>query len=141
MKVTSSETLAALAAVIDCDGSISVLGKGGRGMQMQICVQVGMTRPEWVNLFAEIAGCKVHKYVFSTRYKPKFQVAITDRKAADLLGAILPHLRIKRRIAEVALYCYERMRSASGKRDSVDDKEFMTRVKLVAVAKKLNRGD
>lgn len=93
-------TLAYSAGVIDSDGCIVV-----RKSSFAPMIQVGQVRPEAIQLLSTTFGGH-HWTQHSPSHanlKPQFKWAVSHRAAAITAELLLPHLRIKRRQAEIVI--------------------------------------
>lgn len=67
-------------------------------------IQVRMTEPQGLDLIKEVFGGSYYKEKpHSAKGRPLYCYQASDRQAAKILVAILPYLRIKKRIAEAVL--------------------------------------
>jgi len=110
----NADLLAYAAGVIDSDGSIGIRRKT-YAMRV-LCttdqptfserVTIRQIEPEAVDLLhAQFGGCRsvIVAKGKRTKRQPLQSLQLVDRHAAFLLAAVLPHLRIKRRQAELCL--------------------------------------
>lgn len=105
-----SETLAYLAGVIDSDGTIGIKINTWRSRQTgeQLTyserVHIRQVTREAIDLLAETFGGNVGiEDPHSKRGKPLYRWGVTDGRAVEVITALLPYLRIKRRQAENCL--------------------------------------
>ena len=94
-----------LGGILDGEGSIGISGyqvsnyaQGKHGKYYQIIVGIGMQNRIPLDLFAA-----TFKGSFPVRQDTIYRIAYSSRKAAKMLKVLLPHLRVKRPQAELAL--------------------------------------
>jgi hypothetical protein len=108
--------IAYLAGIIDADGYVTIT-RSVRKDAAYHGPQVGIagTRREPHDLAASLWGGKVSRYEpRNPKHRAQFQWSRMGESAVAVIGAIYPHLRVKRQQAELALELYEHLLSGKG---------------------------
>jgi len=111
--MTKETTIAYLAGLVDGEGYVGIK-KSTYGMRKRkdvYCptyherIQIRMVDEEAISLFKKVFGGSYYRETENSKYskRPLYCYQVSDKKAAETLKILLPHLRIKRRQAKICL--------------------------------------
>jgi len=101
-------------------------------------LRINMTSPDGTDIcFATFGGCYYYRHLRQDKRKPMYTWEISGRIAMmKILPVLIPHLRVKKAIAEILLeYCITFKRQ--GGRNKVDSSEYERRKEFYLRIKKL----